>query len=662
MLKFLLRNNRIFLPMLFVTVVLCGHWAAFGQLQGGFVPNVSGGVYGNIEAYSLVVQDDGKVIVAARGMLQRFNPDGTSDGVFSTLPGRVLHKLPDGKILYGLQYAQSQQERVVRLNVDGSVDNSFDCNMVPGTGLGRIVAMAVGPDDKIYIADQVLQQSVRIQRLNSDGSTDAGFMTVQITGTVSSVNDLVETMLVQPDGKLVVGGGLNGSNLAVLDMFRTNLDGTRDDSFVPPDFGNGTIYSITRLADGRFLVGGTFTITDGTNTRVGLARLEPNGAIDPTFSSTNSGGRATTVLSDGKILVATGSSLLRVNPNGLVDSTFYSGPYTFSGRVNDMKVLPDGRIYIVGQDLEVRTSDRMSLMRIKADGRPDIPGRGFDYDGDGMADFVVYRPSNRLWYTQTESNFTVFEFGVATDVPVPADYDGDGKTDIAVWRPENGMWYWINSGTITFSTLQWGQDGDAPIGGNVAWDRKAPFTIYRPDNGNWYRIEGSNYHINVLQFGQPGDVPMHGRYIHAEPFQSSPTVYRPSTSTFVLRSWQVSGGSLQEVQWGQPGDVPISGDFDGDGLNDLAVYRPTNGRWEIKLSGTTINQNYIRNWGAPGDIPVAADYNGDNRDDIAVFRPSTGEWYITHSTGTNTPGSFRVRPFGVSGDVPAQSAYLFGMP
>ena len=64
----------------------------------------------------------------------------------------------------------------------------------------------------------------------------------------------------------------------------------------------------------------------------------------------------------------------------------------------------------------------------------DIPAVG-DYDGDGYADFVVFRPSNGVRYMlKSQKGFSAIPFGIATDQPVPGDYDGDGRHDAAVIR------------------------------------------------------------------------------------------------------------------------------------------------------------------------------------------------------------------------------------
>jgi hypothetical protein len=57
----------------------------------------------------------------------------------------------------------------------------------------------------------------------------------------------------------------------------------------------------------------------------------------------------------------------------------------------------------------------------------------------------------------------VIQWGGAGDVPIPGDFDGDGVTDIAVFRPSNGTWYILNSSTGAGTSIQWGSSTDLPI-------------------------------------------------------------------------------------------------------------------------------------------------------------------------------------------------------
>ncbi len=92
------------------------------------------------------------------------------------------------------------------------------------------------------------------------------------------------------------------------------------------------------------------------------------------------------------------------------------------------------------------------------------------------------------------------------------------------------------------------------------------------------------------------------------------TVYRPATGQWFIRGQAVA-------QWGDPGDVPVSGDYNGDGVEDVAVFRPSTSRWYVKNQLNVV-------WGQHGDIPVPGDFDGDGATDIAVYRPSTGDWLV----------------------------------
>jgi hypothetical protein len=87
--------------------------------------------------------------------------------------------------------------------------------------------------------------------------------------------------------------------------------------------------------------------------------------------------------------------------------------------------------------------------------------------------------------------------------------------------------------------------------------------------------------------------------------------------------------------------LPTRGDFNADGIADLAAFATGTGLWKLRNIGNT-------SFGLAGDIPVPGDYNGDSTLDIAVYRPSTGDWFI------NGQGQFN---WGRSGDVPVPGDY-----
>ncbi len=114
-------------------------------------------------------------------------------------------------------------------------------------------------------------------------------------------------------------------------------------------------------------------------------------------------------------------------------------------------------------------------------------------------------------------------------------------------------------------------------------------------------------------------------------------VWRPSNGRWYVNG--IAGSTL----WGKNGDIPVPGDYNGDGTTDFAVFRPSNGRWYVNgIAGST-------SWGRNGDIPVPGDYNGDGTTDFAVFRPSNSRWYVEGIAGSTQ--------WGKPGDVVAPGDY-----
>ncbi len=134
------------------------------------------------------------------------------------------------------------------------------------------------------------------------------------------------------------------------------------------------------------------------------------------------------------------------------------------------------------------------------------------------------------------------------------------------------------------------------------------------------------------------------------------TVVRAAGGAGSQLTWFTSlsgGGATSSRDWGSNGDFILSGDYDADGIDDIAAFRASNGTFYIVESSTfTIR---IDQFGQSGDNPrIIGDYDGDGRDDLAVYRPGAqSTWFYK----TSPTAVFAAVEWGQTGDFPAPGDY-----
>ena len=293
------------------------------------------------------------------------------------------------------------------------------------------------------------------------------------------------------------------------------------------------------------------------------------------------------------------------------------------GGITDLKVGPDGRLYILSFGLG-------KIFVVSG------PNSQVDFDGDGEAETSVYRSGAWFILRSSDNGVTAIQFGVLTDVPVPADYDGDGKTDIALYR--NGAWFILRSGDNGVTAIQFGVLTDVPVPADYDGDGKTDIALYR--SGTWFILRSSDNGITAVTFGEvAGDIPVPADYDGDG--KTDIALYRNGT-WFILRS---SDNGITGVTFGGlAGDLLVPADYDGDGKTDIALYR--NDTWFI-LRSSDNGITGVTFGGVAGDIPVPADYDGDGKADMALYR--SGTWFILRSSDNGITGTIWG---GLAQDVP----------
>ena len=323
-----------------------------------------------------------------------FDPGTGVTGTFIPRVASVASQ-SDGKVLIGGQFTAVNgltRNRIAGLNWDGGVDSTFQ-NGLAGTD-DAISSVVLQPDGRVLIGGGFTNVNGaarnRVARLNTDGSLDSSFQ-----DGMAGPNGAVFSMMLQPDGKLLIGGAFTTVNaVACTNIARLNTGGSLDTNFVPAAVAS--VYSIALQPDGKLVVGGAYYSFTNGNYRALLARLNANGSLDTNFQCQVTGSctvpwactqpyvYSVAVQPDGKVLVAglftaingaTRYGVARLNSDGSLDNTFtalnWQDTVGNKGTVNSIAIQSDGKILVGGIFNYLNATPRNGIARLNADGTVD---------------------------------------------------------------------------------------------------------------------------------------------------------------------------------------------------------------------------------------------------------------------------------------------------
>lgn len=228
-----------------------------------------------------------------------------------------------------------------------------------------------------------------------------------------------------------------------------------------------------------------------------------------------------------------------------------------------------------------------------------------------------------LWYVNIHSGgFPNGEIrGQIKQANIVFDYDGDGRTDVVVFRQSADLFYVLSSLNGSLMAV--------PLGTGLG--------------DTWFNLTGD---FDGDGRGDPVLITVNGTLVN-------------------WRIFQTGSNTVRTVQWGDfstvTRDVITPADYDGDGIEDVAVFRRADARWWTVRS--TDNARTASIWGGIDDSPAIGDYDGDGKADLTIVRivGTARQWWTRFSSngqnsgGVNwgistTDGLYSFAPIDVDGD------------
>jgi uncharacterized delta-60 repeat protein len=353
----------------------------------GIVQHDIAGYNDDASARAVAIQSDGKIVVAGyvsgyvsgtfvtRFAVARYHADGSRDtsfgtgGVVTTAIGASRDSAyglviqPDGKIVVAgdsLNYATGYDFALARYNGDGTLDTSFsgDGKLTTSfnTQTDRVYAVSLQADGKILAAGFTrvgTQFDFALARYTSDGTLDTSFDSDgKVTTAVTTANDEARAMAIQPDGKIVVAGYVtSSSNVTDFTLLRYQTNGALDTAFgtagivtTPVGTGSSRAHGVLLQRDGKIVVAGQAASTSA------LLRYTTSGSLDMDFGN------------DGIVLTQASWSPGNAEP------------------AHGVAIQTDDKIVTAGYAVGGGSGPDFAVVRYTVTGSLDV-----DFDGDGIA-------------------------------------------------------------------------------------------------------------------------------------------------------------------------------------------------------------------------------------------------------------------------------------
>ena len=268
-------------------------------------------------------------------------------------------------------------------------------------------------------------------------------------------------------------------------------------------------------------------------------------------------------------------------------------------------------------------SDSVAGSKIEI-GHRDATALTGDFDGDGVDEAVLFIDGQ--WFVDLngdgkwDKGDLWVRLGTTLDRPVVGDWDGDGKDDVGIFGRR-----WQND------EYRIRQDPGLPDPANQRRrNLRREDLVHRvpTEHEKQQRVlmRGHDGELladavdHVFQYGEQVDTPLAGDW-NGDGIDQ--------IGVFRSGQWMLDEdgdgrwtGQDRPIEFGQPGDEPVVGDFDGDGIDEIGVVRGD--LWIIDSDGDrrlTGNDQQIRIPRPDGDSqPIVGDFDGDDRDDPGYYR------------------------------------------